>query len=396
MVDSLKAQYSDREQTYIKHLFLRGYLKAAAFKTMQGRSATFNFVDGFAGPWNLADVDGYSDSSFDQSIRILQEVKSTLEERGARNLTIRFFFCEKNTKRFQRLEAYAKQQRDLEIRVFHGSFEDHLGVIADACTTGFTFTFIDPTGFNLRSIEIAQFLARTRGEFLLNFMAEHINRHAGWAGVEEAYGRLLADPGWREAFEALPTDLPNETKVLILLKRRLKELRAAKYLPDFEILKPREQRLKMRLVLGTNNRHGVEVFRDVQAKAELAQHEIRSEIKSGIQVPLFPDGYMAQFAQSLSGVGCQANCVQARKRVLELLQFSRRAYFEGLIAPVLEEVAIRTTHLKNVLCEMRLAGELEFDLEGKARKPDDKTMIRLPDAKPTETADSNASLTTEP
>ncbi|WP_064697203.1 three-Cys-motif partner protein TcmP [Rhizobium aegyptiacum] len=385
MVDSLKAQYSDREQTYIKHLFLRGYLKAAAFKTMQGRSATFNFVDGFAGPWNLADVDGYSDSSFDQSIRILQEVKSTLEERGARNLTIRFFFCEKNNKRFQHLEAYAKQQRDLEIRVFHGSFEDHLSVIADACATGFTFTFIDPTGFNLRSIEIAQFLARTRGEFLLNFMAEHINRHAGWAGVEEAYGRLLADASWRQAFEALPSDLSNETKVLILLKKRLKELRAAKYLPDFEILKPRAQRLKMRLVLGTNSRHGVEVFREVQAKAELAQHEIRSGIKNeqSFQTPLFSDEYMAQIAQSISGVGCPAYCAQARIRVSELLQPGRRAGFESLIAPVLEEIPIRTTHLKDVLGAMRSAGEVEFDLEGKARKPDDRTMIRLPENKPT-------------
>lgn len=286
------------------------------------------------------------------------------------------------------MEAYAKQQGDLEIRVFRGPFEDHLNSIADACSTGFTFTFIDPTGFNLRSLEIAQFLARTRGEFLLNFMAEHINRHAGWSGVEEAYGRLLADPAWRDAFEALPADLPNETKVLILLKRRVKELRAAKYLPDFEILKPRAQRLKMRLVLGTNNRHGVEVFRDVQAKAELAQHEIRSGIKreETFQAPLFPDDYMAQIAQSTSGVGCPANCEQARKHVLTLLQKSRRARFESLIAPVLENAAIRTTHLKTVLCDMRSAGEVEFDLEGKARKPDDRTMIRLPDDNPTEAA----------
>lgn len=43
-------RYRGREQSYIKHLFLNKYLEAAAFKLLQSRSRTFNFVDAFAGP----------------------------------------------------------------------------------------------------------------------------------------------------------------------------------------------------------------------------------------------------------------------------------------------------------------------------------------------------------
>lgn len=47
--------YRDREQSFIKHQFLTKYLQAAAYKTLQGHSPTFNFVDAFAGPWRVSD-----------------------------------------------------------------------------------------------------------------------------------------------------------------------------------------------------------------------------------------------------------------------------------------------------------------------------------------------------
>ena len=47
--------YRDREQSFIKHLFLTKYLQAAAYKTLQAHSPTFNFVDAFAGAWRVSD-----------------------------------------------------------------------------------------------------------------------------------------------------------------------------------------------------------------------------------------------------------------------------------------------------------------------------------------------------
>lgn len=258
MPDRPNEHYENREHSWVKHQFLTEYLKAAAFKTLQGRSSVFNYIDGFAGPWAVADEDNYSDSSFDQAIRTLLAVKETLEAHGKQRYVIRFCLCEKDPLRVQQLRRYAEAQASLNIHVFEGSFESHLDEIASICARGFSFTFIDPTGFNLGSLEIAAFLARLRGEFLLNFMSEHINRYPTVESVQSTFGRLLADTDWRASFDALADHLPNEMRVLVLLKERLKQLRAGRYMPDFGILNARRKRRQMRLVLGTNSTAGVE------------------------------------------------------------------------------------------------------------------------------------------
>jgi len=157
--DKADNRYDGREHSYIKHLFLAEYLRAASFKTLQGRSVIFNYVDGFAGPWKVADEADYSDSSFDLSIRTLQKVKEALEAKG-QPAVVRFCLCERQRASVQKLRDYAGRQVGVDIHVFEGAFEDRLADIAAVCRGGFTFTFIDPTGFNLRSLEIAAFLAQ--------------------------------------------------------------------------------------------------------------------------------------------------------------------------------------------------------------------------------------------
>ena len=45
-------------------------------------------------------------------------------------------------------------------------------------------------------------------------------------------------------------------------------------------LKPRERRVKMRLLLGTHSAKGLEVFRDVQGKVEKREIKTRNELRS--------------------------------------------------------------------------------------------------------------------
>lgn len=341
---------------------------------MQARSQTFNYIDGFAGPWAVADEDNYSDSSFDQAVRTLLTVKEALETRGPRRYSVRFCLCEKDPQRFQRLKHYAESQRDLDIHVFEGAFEKKLGNIAAVCSNGFSFTFIDPTGFNLGSLEIADFLARQNGEFLLNFMSEHINRYPTVESVQGTFGRLLAATDWRARFDTLPSSLSNETRILMLLKDRLKQLRAGRYMPDFEILNARRERRQMRLILGTNSAAGVEVFRDVQARIERQQFEIRERLQRPEQEALFS---LAEARQSNSGVGCAANLSRARDAIMEQLQAKGDAAFEDLIAPTLEVAAIRKTDMKDLLNRMRGEGSVAFDLPGRTKKPDGCVIIRL-------------------
>ncbi|ABA06089.1 conserved hypothetical protein [Nitrobacter winogradskyi Nb-255] len=176
--------YQGREQSFIKHLFLQKYLENAAYKLFQGRSPVFNFVDAFAGPWRNSDSESLSDTSFALALTTLENVRGILTNLGHSNLRVRFRFCEKNPESLAKLQAFATSKTDFDIKVFSGAFEDNLSGIQAACSDvrdSFTFTFIDPTGWNVDSRPIFSFLKDLRGEVLFNFMSEHVKSCGmGW------------------------------------------------------------------------------------------------------------------------------------------------------------------------------------------------------------------------
>ncbi|PKP71837.1 MAG: hypothetical protein CVT82_00250 [Alphaproteobacteria bacterium HGW-Alphaproteobacteria-4] len=373
--------YLNREHSGIKHWFLSRYLEEASYKVLlaPGMDPVFNYIDGFAGPWDVSDELNYTDSSFDLSVRVLKRTQDALAKMG-RSVRIRFFLCEKDPVTFKKLEGYAARQSGIELKVFEGAFEDHLSRIAQACKTGFTFTFIDPKGWSLHTEEIARFLAAQKGDFILNFMANPINRHAGYDPVEASFGRFLADPDWKSKMGEMAADQPNHEKVMRLLKARLKALQAAKYLPDFTILNSRKERVQMRLVLGTNHPQGVEVFRSVQRKVEQLQLSTRTAIAAGSdpQPTFFPSAYLDEIELKRTGVGCPAHVRQAARRIAEVLEeVGRPLSFELLAAKVMEDVPVRQTNMKDILVDLRKGGMVAFDLPGTRRKPDTGDLISL-------------------
>ena len=371
--------YQGREQSFIKHLFLQKYLENAAYKLFQGRSPVFNFVDAFAGPWRNSDSESLSDTSFALALATLDNVRRILAKLGHPNLKIRFRFCERNPDSVAKLQAFAAGKTEFDIKVFSGAFEDNLEGIRAACSDirdSFTFTFIDPTGWNVDSGPIFSLLKDLRGEVLFNFMSEHVNRHAGWDGVAKSVGRFLADPAWRPAFEGLP-DMSNEEKVLRLFKAKMKEAGAATYLPDIAIRKPRENRIKMRLILGTHNQQGVSVFRDVQAIVEKEAVKTRQTIKateSG-QPSLFSDDQIIELEAQRDGVGCPANMGLATETLLDLVQAQPGITFHDVAPRVMEQVAVRETHVKDIAVDQRKAGLLHFDLPRRKLKPQTDTRL---------------------
>lgn len=372
-------RYLGREQSFIKHSFLTQYLQAAAYKTLQGRSPTFNFVDAFAGPWQVSDGANYSDASFHQALHTLEAVRADLGKRGLAGLKIRFCFCEKRAQAVNELRRYAEQNGRFDIHVFHGSFEDHLDGIASTCHDGFTFTFIDPTGWNIRSEEVLKFLKDQNGEFLLNFMAEHVNRHAEYSNVAASFGRFLADPDWEGDFNALPPGWSNEKRVLHLLKEKMKASGAASYLPDFPIMKPREERVKMRLVLGTHSAKGLEVFRDVQAKVERTEIETRHQLShaGNNQVSLFSDTEIAAMQQNAAGIGCPTHQREAEECIKEFLDERSFSLFSAIAIHVMEAMPMRLTQVKKLVNELKGKGIVAFDLPPRMRVPQPKTRISL-------------------
>lgn len=371
--------YRDREHSYIKHQFLTQYLQAAAYKTLQGVSPIFNFVDAFAGPWSVSDSAKYSDASFDQAINTLEAVRADLGRSGVAGLRIRFCFCERRADAVLKLREYAQQKKQFEIHIFEGAFEDNLDAIARAIPNGFTFTFIDPTGWDIRSKSVFQFLRDRRGEFLLNFMADHINRHTEYSKVEASFGRFLADPDWAGEFAALPESWSNEQCVLHLLKSKMQANGVATYLPDFSIMVPRKERVKMRLILGTHSPKGLEVFRDVQSKVERQEIEMRTNLRDGEnpQVSLFTVADIVAMQQESKGVGCKRYQQMAEDRIKTLLENKPFAFFGPLALDVIEAIPMRLTQVRALVGDLKKRNVVTFELPLGKRVPQELTEVSL-------------------
>ena len=372
-------RYRGREQSYIKHIFLKKYLETAAFKLLQPRRGTpvFNFVDAFAGPWRVSDSDDFSDASFSQALATLETVRRQLTKMGRAGLRVRYRFCERDSDSFVKLRRFAAERQEFDIQVFQGSFEDNIDEIAIACRNGFTFTFIDPTGWNVESEKVFSFLKALDGEFLFNFMAEEINRHAGWDGVSKSFGRFLADPDWEREFQKLPDDWSNEKKVLHLLKTKMKRAETATYLPEMAILRPHDSRVKMRLLLGTHHFLGVEVFRTVQKNVETTAVSTRQDVaveRSG-QPILFPNNQLAEIEAQRDGVGCPVHVNSAADRLRSIVADRPGIEFRQLAAAVMEHVPVRTTDLNGIAMKFRKTGQLRFNLPPKKRTPTPTTPI---------------------
>ncbi|MGX1791030.1 three-Cys-motif partner protein TcmP [Bosea sp. NPDC055332] len=371
--------YYLREQSYIKHLFLVKYLENAAYKLFLGRSPVFNYVDAFSGPWRNSDVEAMSDTSFGLAIASLEKVRSILVNMGFSGLKVRFRFCEKNPEAFAKLQAFAAGKSDFDIKVFPGAFENNLDAIKASCVDvreSFTFTFVDPTGWDVDSGPIFSFLKDLRGEVLFNFMAEHVNRHAGWDGVAQSVGRFLADSNWRPAFEAIIGG-SNEERILQLLKANMRRAGAATYLPDIVIKKPRENRIKMRLILGTHSGHGVDVFRKVQQDVESDALRTRNAIKTAEsgQFPLFSDEQIVDFEAQRAGVGCPANLEAARQALLQAVSTRPGTAYGKLAFEIMEQVPVTRTHVNKIAMAERKSARLRFDLPPNKRTPQLETKL---------------------
>ena len=373
------SQYTGREQTRIKHYFLTEYLEQAAFKTLQGRSLIFNFVDAFAGPWNVSDENDYTDTSFDQALRTLEGVRTNLASRDRKNFLIRYCLCEKRLGAAEKLRRYAREKCQFDIFVFEGPFEHNLAKITDVLESGFTFTFVDPTGWNIDSAPILEFLRKQNGEFLLNYMAEPINRHAQYDRIANSIDRFLATPEWKRDFDILPQAWGNERRIQHLLVKRIKSQRAARYVAGFPILRPVQDRVKMRLLLGTMHVKGLEVFRDTQAKVEREQATLRIKLRrERTELPLlFTDDQLAEIDLGNDGVGCSKYQREAETNILHQLSRIGSDTFGTLKIKVLEDTPIRVTQIKDVVVQLKRRGIVDYELSGQARKPGDETRIML-------------------
>jgi three-Cys-motif partner protein len=274
----LPESYSGREQTYVKHLFLENYIERVAYNILSFKNE-FVFVDGFSGPWQSND-ETLQDTSFGRATSKLQKIHFDFLKRNSKK--IRCLFIEKTECRFSNLERAVSGVKHIQANAMQGEFEKKIPEIINFIGNSFSLVFIDPKGwigFGLKNIEPILML---KGEVIINFMFDHINRFMNHPSPEtaETYNQLFGGEGWFEEFEDLISEgINREEAVLSVYMRRLKKTGNYKYVTSTRVKNPSKDRTYFHLIYATRNSKGIIEFRAVEKKTSYIQEQVRDTKK---------------------------------------------------------------------------------------------------------------------
>jgi three-Cys-motif partner protein len=369
--------YKDREQTYLKHLFLERYLEAVAYHIGYSHKE-FIYVDCFSGPWRAAD-----EQLGDTSIRIALDRLNSVRNRLAQLKsypTIRAIFVEKSPTAFASLQQVLQEHRgDVKTTAFAGSFEENIAGILRQIGTTFAFFFVDPTGWSGFAMDNLQpILKRGNGEVMINFMYDFINRFLSFqnASNEESLDRCFGTRNWRAIREA-----PDRESALVnLYMQQVSATGGFPYVTSSRILKPLHDRAYFHLIYATRNPKGMEEFRNVERQVVAMQENIRAttqrehrerrsgqpEFEFGLDNP--SHAFQEERSQQLR---------KAEAKVIELLKKGPMRY-ETLQPLILQMRLVWNSDLNKILVNQQKAGQLLIDgLGPRERTPKPGCTIRL-------------------
>jgi len=352
--------YKDREQTYLKHLFLERYLETVAYHIGYSHRE-FVFVDCFSGPWRAAHEE-LGDTSIRIALDRLNSVRNRLAELK-RYPTIRAIFVEKSPIAFASLQKALQEHRgDIETAAFEGSFEENIPGILDQVGATFAFFFVDPTGWsgfamdNLRPI-----LKRGSGEVMINFMYDFINRFLGFqnASNEESLDRCFGTPNWRAVREA-----PDRESALVnFYMEQVRANGGFPYVTSSRILKPLHDRAYFHLIYATRNPKGMKEFRNVERKVVIAQEGIRAtaqrehrEQRSGQPEFDFASEHPSNAFESERS----QQLLAAKTTIIEFLKEGPLLY-ETLQPLILQLRLVWKSDVNGILTELSKMGQIRID-----------------------------------
>jgi len=264
--------YKDREQTYLKHFFLERYLETVAYH-IGFSNPEFVYVDCFSGPWRAADEE-LGDTSIRIALEKLNAVRGGLAQRQ-RFPVIRAIFVERVPTAFAQLEQTLEQHRgEIKTTALLGTFEANIGRIVNEVGTKFAFFFVDPTGWTGFAMDsIGPILRHARGEVMINFMYDFVNRfltHPSESN-EKSLDLCFGTPNWRSVLQAPD----RETALVGLYVEQVRTAGNFVYATYSRVLKPQHDRTYFYLVYATRNWKGIEKFRDVEKAVVTEQQKVR-------------------------------------------------------------------------------------------------------------------------
>ncbi|NQV47108.1 MAG: three-Cys-motif partner protein TcmP [Rhodospirillaceae bacterium] len=366
----LPEAYKGREQTYVKHIFLENYIVRVAYNILSFRD-DFVFVDGFSGPWKSKD-ESLEDTSFGRATSKLIKIQRGLLEEGNAKI-IRCLFIENNKHRFENLDAAVTSLDEIKARAIHGDFEDQIPEIVKYIGNSFSLVFIDPTGWKGFGLENIKPILSLKGEVIINFMFDHINRFMNHPRPEtaETYDQLFGGKGWFSEFQALiDAGVEREEAVLTVYKTRLKKMGGYKYVTSTRIKHPSNNRTYFHLVYATRHPKGIIEFRDVEKKSSNIQEQVRDVlkqeniIKKRQQATGMDDllGVVEQDGNNAAFEAERANrLAQAKERLCLVLQSNKMISAEELQGEILETPLIRKSDLNEWIHTLRELGIVKVE-----------------------------------
>ncbi|MEQ8965239.1 MAG: three-Cys-motif partner protein TcmP [Azospirillaceae bacterium] len=268
----------DREQTRAKHDLLKAYLRPLAYKILQGRVGSLDFIDGFAGPWESRDT-AFTDTSFGIAVEILAGVQGHIAGSGRPPPAVRCIFNEADPLAFERLRGYVDEARQrhpgLDIVSLQGRFDANAAEMNRLARNAFRLVFIDPTGWTGYPRDALMTLVSRAGfrpgaEVMINFMSSFVDRFFRTpedrrnAWLEELLGPDRAS--WLRAEKA--TEAVIRRQIAAMLREDL----ALRYVCESPIVMSQANKIHFWMLYGTRSPMGVVVLRDSEFKA-LGSHE---------------------------------------------------------------------------------------------------------------------------
>lgn len=322
--------YRGREHAYIKHYLLAEYLPRWVYKT-GSKWDPLVFIDGFAGPWGSKDEE-FTDASFGIAIRALNEAISALAtiNRHVRGLCI---FVEKEPQPFAKLDAFARKHSSESVRAvaFNGRFVDKIHEIeksiAAAGNAPFKLVFLDQKGWAAAPMDkLKKFVGSRSCELLFNVMTSFLTRFVDRDDLADSYHSLFGRSDVIKKIRSLPKGTGEREEAAVEeYCRSLREICGFRYVSQAIIMDAAKEKIRYYFVFATNSLHGIQVFKDAEAKATIAQDEVRHETKLSKQ-PQFGLPFGGPTPRSSKVLELQQRYIhRSREAVLSTFQNERRA-----------------------------------------------------------------------
>jgi three-Cys-motif partner protein len=374
--------YRGNEQTYVKHFFLERYLERVAYIILSNWPQ-FVYVDGFSGPWKSRDEE-FKDTSFVIAIDKLREVKAALRQAG-KAASPRCIFIEKNPESFAELQSAVSRIDDLDIATLQGEFRSLIPAIAGEIGRQFSFVFIDPTGWTGFDMHDLDPLLKLRGEVLINFMFDHINRFVEHPNPKtaEGFNSLFGHQNWYDLYaDHIDKGLSREDAIIAVYIDQLRQVGGFAHVTCTRIKKPLSECSYFYLIYATRHWKGILEFRKVEQRVADEQESVfgatrrlRKVAKTGqedlfaradVSEPNLPFEQQRSLKQSL-----------ARRLLFSIIRRNHEIAYESVLGKVLEIPLVSVQDLNGWLADLRKAGAIEIlGLEGRERVPKPGHIVR--------------------